>query len=207
VRPEAEAVVRALRARGLDEIVMLTGDTAEVAATIARAAGIHRVVAGVFPEQKADFVRDLQRQGRTVAVVGDGINDSLCLAQADVGIAVHGSSDVARETAHIALLEESLWKIPEVFDIAHEAIDLIHQGWGINFYPNCAAIGLTLLGLTGPIGTTLISNGAALLATLNGLRPLMDDGTAPGASASPEGTRPGPPAIRPAPRTLARRPA
>jgi Cu2+-exporting ATPase len=177
LRPEAVEVVRALRARGLGEIVMLTGDTEDVARSIARSVGIPRVVAGVFPEEKAEFVRSLQRQGRTVAVVGDGINDSLCLAQADVGIAVHGSSDVARETAHIALLEESLWKIPEALDIAREAITLIRQGWGINFYPNCAAIGLTLLGLTGPIGTTLISNGAALLATLNGLRPLLDGGS------------------------------
>jgi Cu2+-exporting ATPase len=183
LREEAVAVVRALRARGLEEIIMLTGDTEDVARSIARSVGIDRVVAGVFPEQKAEFVRDLQRQGRTVAVVGDGINDSLCLAQADVGIAVHGSSDVARETAHIALLEESLWKIPEALDIAREAVDLIRQGWGINFYPNCAAIGLTLFGLTGPIGTTLISNGAALLATLNGLRPLMDDAPEAGAPA------------------------
>jgi Cu2+-exporting ATPase len=108
-------------------------------------------------------------------VVGDGINDSLCLAQADVGIAVHGSSDVARNTAHIALLEESLWKVPQAIDIAREAIGLIRQNWRLNFYPNCAAIGLTLCGLTGPIATTLISNGAALLATLNALRPLVDD--------------------------------
>jgi Cu2+-exporting ATPase len=184
LRPEAAAVVQALRARGIDEIVLLTGDNADVAQAIARTVGIDRFVAGVFPEQKAEYVQALQLEGRTVAVVGDGINDSLCLAQADVGIAVHGSSDVARETAHIALLEESLWKVPQSLDIAREAIDLIRQGWGINFYPNCAAIGLTLLGLTGPIGTTLISNGAALLATLNALRPLVDDGSEPGSRPS-----------------------
>ena len=103
---------------------------------------------------------------------------------------MHGSSDVARETAHIALLEESLWKIPEALDIAREAVLLIRQGWEINFYPNCAAIGLTLLGLTGPIGTTLISNGAALLATLNGLRPLLDDGSQD--AIAPERLGPGP---------------
>jgi Cu2+-exporting ATPase len=175
LRPEAAEVVRALRQRGVQEIIMLTGDTAEVARAIARSVGIDTVVAEVFPDQKAEYVRELQRQGRTVAVVGDGINDSLCLAQADVGIAVHGSSDVARETAHVALLEESLCKVPEALDLAREAIGLIRQGWGINFYPNVAAIALTLLRLTGPIGTTLISNGAALLATLNGLRPLVEE--------------------------------
>ena len=178
LRAEAADVVQALRERQVEQIIMLTGDSSEVAQAIAQSVGIDRFVAGVFPEQKAEFVQGLQREGRTVAVVGDGINDSLCLAQADVGIAVHGSSDIARETAHIALLEESLWKVPEAIDVAREAIGLIQQGWVLNFYPNCAAIGLTLFGLTGPIGTTLISNGAAILATLNGLRPLMDDGSA-----------------------------
>jgi cation transport ATPase len=80
-------------------------------------------------------------------------------------------------------LQESLWRIPEALDIAREAIDLIQQGWELNFYPKCAAIGLTLLGLTGPIGATLISNGAALLAALNGLRPLMGNGWKPAGSA------------------------
>ncbi|HZW30229.1 MAG TPA: heavy metal translocating P-type ATPase [Isosphaeraceae bacterium] len=207
LRPEAVEVVQALRARGLDEIVMLTGDTEDVARSIARSVGIDRVVAGVFPEEKAEFVRSLQRQGRTVAVVGDGINDSLCLAQADVGIAVHGSSDVARETAQIALLEESLWKIPEALDIAREAISLIRQGWGINFYPNCAAIGLTLLGLTGPIGTTLISNGAALLATLNGLRPLLDSGSEDPIESGTGRRLPEKNPIKRKPRPLARKPA
>jgi Cu2+-exporting ATPase len=175
LRPEAAAVVRALRARGIEEVAMLTGDREGVARPIAGAVGIDRVVAEVFPDQKAEFVRALQARGRTVAVVGDGINDSLCLAQADVGIAVLGSSDVARETAHVALLEQSLWKVPEALDIAREAVGLIRQGWALNYYPNCAAIGLTLLGLTGPIGTTLISNGAALVSALNALRPLMED--------------------------------
>jgi Cu2+-exporting ATPase len=175
IRPEAPAVVQALRDRGIREIVMLTGDNARVAEEIARAVGITRFVADVFPQSKAEHVRALQDEGRVVAVIGDGINDSLCIAQADVGIAVHGSADVARETAHIALLEESLWKLPQTIDIARQAIVLIHQGWGLNFYPNCAAIGLTLLGLTGPIATTLISNGAAVLSALNSLRPLMGE--------------------------------
>jgi Cu2+-exporting ATPase len=212
LRPEAAEVVRALRARGVGQIVMLTGDHPDVARAIARSVGIDEVIAGVFPEQKAEFVQALQRQGRTVAVVGDGINDSLCLAQADVGIAVHGSSDVARETAHIALLEESLWKVPQVIDLSREAVAMIQQGWVLNFYPNCAAIGLTLLGLTGPIGTTLLSNGAAIVATLNALRPLMDDeapgpGPSPARGANGGGRRsalplPAPP-LTPAPRPLA----
>jgi Cu2+-exporting ATPase len=207
LRPEAPEVVRALRERGIREIVMLTGDTAEVAHAIARSVGIETVVAEVFPAQKAEYVRELQSQGRTVAVVGDGINDSLCLAQADVGIAVHGSSDVARETAHVALLEESLGKVPEALDLAREAIGLIRQGWGINFYPNIAAIALTLLRLTGPIATTIISNGAALLATLNGLRPLVEEELPASLPSPPPATEDRPPPVTPSPRPRARRPA
>src|SRR5712691_1406386 len=113
LRPEAPAVVRALRQRGFSEIVMLTGDHPGVAKTAAAALGITRYVADAFPEQKSEFVQELQRAGRIVAVVGDGINDSPALARADVGISVRGGTDVARETAHVSILEGNLWKIPQ----------------------------------------------------------------------------------------------
>jgi heavy metal translocating P-type ATPase len=174
LRPEAGAVIRALRERRIDEVVMLTGDHPAVAKKVADALGITRYIAEALPDQKAELVRMLQTKGHTVAVVGDGINDSPALAQADVGIAVRGGADVARETAHVALLEGNLWKIPQAIDIARESIHLIQQNWNIVFYPNTAAIALSLSGFIGPIGTTLISNGSAILATLNGLRPLFD---------------------------------
>ncbi len=173
LRPEAPGVIRALRERGLREIVMLTGDHSAVAKTAAEALGITRYVADAFPEQKSQFVEALQRQGATVAVVGDGINDSPALARADVGIAVRGGTDVARETAHVAVLEGNLSKIPLAIDIAREATGLIQQNWDLIFYPNTAAIALSLVGLIGPVGATLLSNGAGVLATLNALRPLL----------------------------------
>src|SRR5207249_4236466 len=128
-------------------IIMLTGDHPAVAKTAADRLGITRYVADSFPEQKSDFVRSLQQRGATVAVVGDGINDSPALALADVGIAVRGGTDVARETAHIAILEGNLWKIPQAIDIARQAIGLV--------------------------GATLLSNGAGVVASLNALRPLL----------------------------------
>ena len=136
--------------------------------------GITRYIAEALPEHKAELVRTLQAKGHTVAVVGDGINDSPALTQADVGISVRSGADVAQETAHVALLEGNLWKIPLAIDIDRESMHLIRQNWDLVFYPSTAAIALSLPGIIGPVGATLISNGSAVLAAANALRPLLD---------------------------------
>jgi Cu2+-exporting ATPase len=174
IRPEAPEVVRALQARGIREVVMLTGDRPAVAEQVARRLGITRYIADALPEQKAELVKRLQGEGHTVAVVGDGINDSPALAQADVGIAVNGGADVARETAHVAFLHGDLTNIPRAIDIARGAKHLIEQNWDIVFYPNTLALLLAIPGLLGAVGTTILSNGSGVLAALNALRPLLD---------------------------------
>lgn len=173
LRPEAPYVLQRLRELGIHEIIMLTGDNEVIAKHIAAQMGIHRYVADVLPKQKVDCVKSLQAGGHTVAVVGDGINDSPALAQADVGIAVRGGADVAKEISGIILLEGNLWKIPEAIEIARQGVHLIEQNWRLVAYPNSTAIALSLLGLIGPIGATVISNGSAIAATINGLRPLF----------------------------------
>ena len=173
LRPEAKEVIQAIRDRGIEEIVMLTGDHEDVAKRVAGELGISRYVSESFPGQKAEVVQDLQQKGYKVAVVGDGINDSPALAYANVGIAVDGGTHVAQETAHVVLLHGGLWKIPAAIDIGREAVDLIHQSWRIIMVPNTIALGLAAVGLLGPIGATLLSNGSNILATVNGLRPLM----------------------------------
>jgi Cu2+-exporting ATPase len=173
LRPEAPQVLQRLKELGISDVIMLTGDHEAVAQHIAVQMGIRRYVAGVLPDQKLDCVKSLQAAGHTVAVVGDGINDSPALAQADGGIAVRGGSDVAKETAGTTLLEGDLWKIPEAIEIARQSVQLIEQNWRLIAYPNSMAIALSLLGLIGPIGATVISNGSAVAATLNGLRPLF----------------------------------
>ena len=179
IRPETQAVIQEIRSRGISKVVMLSGDHQAVAHRIAAEAGISECIAEVFPGQKAEVVQRLQREGYKVAVVGDGINDSPALAHADVGIAVEGGTDVARETAHVMLLHGGLWKIPVAIDISREAVALIKQNWRIIAVPNSVALAVAAMGLLGPIGATILSNGSAIIATLNGLRPLLGSPTPP----------------------------
>ncbi len=173
LRPEAPAVVSALRERGIRELILVTGDNEAVASAVSSHLGIGRFFADIFPEGKADIVRQLQKEGRKVAFVGDGINDSPALTVADVGISMRGGADVTRETADVVLLEDNLWKIVEAHDISRDAMALIRQNYGLVVAPNAIAIFLSLFGFLNPLGATVISNGSAIAACLNALRPLM----------------------------------
>lgn len=173
LRPEAAWVVKTLREQGIKEIVMLTGDRAPVAAAVAARVGIERYVAEVFPGDKLAAVQALQTQGYTVAVVGDGINDSPALKQADVGIAVNGGAPLAQETADVVLLQGDLHKLVDALTIAREGVGIIRQNWNIIRVPNTIGLGLAFLGLLNPVGASLISDGASLAAGINSLRPAI----------------------------------
>lgn len=172
VRSEARPVLERLRARGIREFVMVTGDNLGVAKVVARELGIDRVAAEVFPEQKAAIVQELQRQGRVVAVVGDGINDSPALAFADISISLKAGSDVAQETADI-VLHGDLHGLPDAVDLAREAMTLIRQNVGLVVVPNAVGMLGASLGLVGPLAATAVNNGSSVVAALNGLRPLL----------------------------------
>jgi heavy metal translocating P-type ATPase len=181
LRPEAVSVVEKLKQLGIKEIVMLTGDHPDVTQNVAAQLGISRYAAEVLPGQKVQEVKDLKRRGYRVAVVGDGINDSPALAHADVGIAVKGGADVAQETAHVVLMNGDLHHIPMAIELARETVDLIEENWRIISIPNTVALALACCGMLGPAGATLLSNGSAIVATGNALRPLWNgNGTVPG---------------------------
>jgi heavy metal translocating P-type ATPase len=179
IRQESADVIQHLRDRGVNHIAMLTGDHSPVAARVANAVGINDFVADALPGDKVAYVKDLQQKGHRVAVVGDGINDSPALAHADVGIAISGGADVAEATAQVVLLNGGLWKVPLALDISRETLRLIEQNWRIISIPNTVALGLAVFGTIGAGMATVLSNGSAILATANSLRPLMASASLP----------------------------
>ncbi|WP_437678691.1 heavy metal translocating P-type ATPase [Sorangium sp. So ce131] len=173
IRPESRATIQSLRARGIDDIVMLTGDSREVARQVSHELGITRFFAEMLPEDKAEITRRLTQEGRTVAVVGDGINDSPALSYADVGISVSAGAEIAREAAGVILVEDDLSKLVEAIDISRAAMRLIHQNFSMILGVNAVAYALSIPGLLNPVMATLMNNGSAVLACVNGLRPLL----------------------------------
>ena len=126
IRPTSRDAIAAMRARGL-EVVLLTGDEVRVGEAVAREAGIARVVAGVLPEGKVAEVQRLQREGRVVAMVGDGINDAPALAQADVGMAMGSGADVATDAADVVLMRGDLRAASQALVLAHRTMRTMRQ--------------------------------------------------------------------------------
>jgi Cu+-exporting ATPase len=139
VKPTAQQAVAALRDMEL-EIVMLTGDDARAAAAVARSVGIERVVANVLPDHKLEEIRRLQGEGRTVAMVGDGINDAPALAQADVGIAMGTGTDVAMEAGDITLMRGDPLGVPRAIALARRTMRVMRQNLFWAFVYNVVGI-------------------------------------------------------------------
>jgi Cu2+-exporting ATPase len=174
IRPESKAVISTLRRMGIRDTIMLTGDNAVVAKAVGERLGLTRQFAGTLPADKAEIIQELQRQGHCVAMVGDGINDSPALSYADIGIAMKHGAEVTHESANVLLMEDSLWKLVKAIEISRGAVGLIRQNYAIVSVLNTAALALALPGsLITPEVTALISNGSAILASLNGLRPIL----------------------------------
>lgn len=166
-KPTAIEAVRALRDMGL-EVVMLTGDTRQVAAAVARRLGIDKVLAEVLPAEKADRVRELQEGGRVVAMVGDGVNDAPALAQADIGVAIGTGTDVAKEASDITLVAGDPRGVVTAIDLSRRTIAVIRQNLFWAFFYNTAGIPVAagilypFFGLAGLLSPTFAAAAMAL---------------------------------------------
>ncbi|NMG20963.1 heavy metal translocating P-type ATPase [Brasilonema bromeliae] len=174
-RPESREVITALLTVEGVEVHMLTGDNKRTASAVASQLGIPptHTHAEAFPEQKATVVRELHEQGKTVAFVGDGINDSPALAYADVSVSFANGSDIARETADVVLMQNDLHGLLEAIEIARNARQLIHQNTGLIAVPNIAALVTAVLFGLNPLAATMVNNGSTVVAGVNGLRPIF----------------------------------
>lgn len=150
-RAEVPAALAAVRALGVQHIELLTGDTDRTASALAKELGIpYR--AELMPEDKIAIVKAFQGQGRTVVMIGDGVNDAPALAQADVGMAMGAAgSDVAIEAAHLALMREDWWLVPAAFRIARRTMNVVKVNIGFTTIFNAVGISLAALGVLPPM--------------------------------------------------------
>ncbi|WP_417508394.1 heavy metal translocating P-type ATPase [Microbacterium sp.] len=187
IRADASEMVRRLHASGVKKVVMLTGDTRLVADAVAQATGIDEVHSALLPEDKLDAVAKLQREGHTVAMVGDGVNDAPALATADIGVAMGAAgSAVAVETADIALMGDNLLKLPEAIQLARRTVNVMRQNIAIALITVVLLlIGVFTGGVTMALGM-LVHEGSVLVVILNAMRLLRN---AQGAAAMPKSER------------------
>ncbi len=170
-RANAAEVTAELRRIGVHRLAMLSGDNPRTAATVAQAVGIDEVHAGILPEGKLEWIRARQAEGEVVAMVGDGINDAPALAAADVGIAMGAAgSDIALETADVALMADQLERIPEALRISRATVRVIRQNLVIALLTVAALLAGVFAGHVDMAGGMLVHQGSVLVVILNAMR-------------------------------------
>ena len=169
LRPEAKAAVQALKALGI-ATVLLSGDAEPVASAAGQELGVDSVEAELLPEMKLERVKAMVEQGRTVAMVGDGINDAPALAEASVGVAMGSGTDVARESAGIVLLGNDLLKFTETVRLARHTRSIIQQNFLGTLIVDGIGVGLAAFGLLNPLLAAFIHVASELIFILNAAR-------------------------------------
>ena len=169
LREEAKEVLSTLRALGVTNTVMLTGDSYRTAAAIAAQVGVDDFRAGVLPADKAEYVARLRREGHTVLMVGDGINDSPALSEADAGIAISDGAAIAREIADITIAADSLWDLVELRRIAMALMARIHSNYRFVIGFNGTLIALGVAGVLPPATSATLHNLSTLGVSLRSM--------------------------------------
>ncbi|SMO88481.1 ATPase, P-type (transporting), HAD superfamily, subfamily IC/heavy metal translocating P-type ATPase [Fodinibius sediminis] len=171
MRPDAPKMISRLRENGIERIAMLTGDAQATAEAIAEEAGITEVHAGILPEAKNDIILEMQQQGYQVAMIGDGINDAPALASANIGIAMGAAgTDVAIETADIALMSDELMNIPEALRLSSKTMSNIRQNVVIALVTVAALLTGVFTGSIHMAGGMLVHELSVMAVILNGMR-------------------------------------
>jgi Cd2+/Zn2+-exporting ATPase len=175
LREGAKDAIDRIREQGVSEIWMLTGDSGLVADRIGRELGI-RYEAKLLPEDKVASVKEWKRKGRVVAMIGDGVNDAPALAAADIGIAMGAvGTDVAIETADIALMTDELKKVPMVIRLSRKALRVIKQNLAFAIVFNTVLVFLSAQGLMTMILGAILHQASSLLVILNSMRLLRKE--------------------------------
>lgn len=171
VRPDAAEVLNQLRDSGVRRIVMLTGDHPDIAEVVADELGIDEWRAEVMPEDKLEVVRRLQDEGYVVGMVGDGVNDAPALAAADIGIAMGlAGTDVAVETADVALANDNLYRLLDVRDLGARAVDVIRENYGMSIAVNAAGLLIGAGGALSPVLAAILHNASSVAVVANSSR-------------------------------------
>ena len=175
LRKEAADVVRALKATGLEKVVMMTGDSEKTAASVARRVGVDAYYSEVLPEDKAKFVEQERASGRTVIMIGDGINDSPTLSAANVGIAIRDGAQIAQEIADITISAENLWEIVMLRRLSEALMRRIQKNYRSIVGINATLILLGVTGILQPTTSALLHNMSTLTISLTNMKNLLDE--------------------------------
>jgi Cu2+-exporting ATPase len=168
LKPTAKVAVSAMKKMGLD-VAMITGDNRKTAEAIAKDLGINRVFADVLPEEKEKYVKELQNEGKFVAMVGDGVNDAPALAQADIGIAIGAGTDVAIETAKVVLMKSDPLDILRAIKLSYATVRKMKQNLVWASVYNLLAIPIAAGILYPKFGITLRPEVSALLMSVSSI--------------------------------------
>ena len=175
LRREAREAVRALHESGFTNVVMMTGDNRRTAETVAAEVGVDAVYAEVLPEDKAAFIRQEKAKGHTVIMVGDGVNDSPALSEADAGIAISTGAAIAREIADITVASEDLFALVTLRRLGEALMERIHGSYRFIVGFNLTLIALGVAGVLPPTTSALLHNGSTLGISLRNMTDLLDD--------------------------------